>query len=178
MSAMDFLDKLLVRYASTFDLHRPYTLNGIEYPAYGYFFSHIEKYILVREANMWSADSFEHVLFRTFDTIKLCDVKAAEDIVKNNMEPELVRKGAKYPDKNHMYSYLTFVFLSEGSVSKDVIKAVKHYRFEKGYQFNIRGYSQGRMVLVDLASNRVYFNYQGRKMKKLFLSVINDFEQS
>ena len=49
--------------SGTFDIFKPYVIHGKEYPAYGYFFSHTEKYVLVREANMWSADSYEHILF-------------------------------------------------------------------------------------------------------------------
>ena len=56
---------LLLRYSGTFDIYKPYFIDGKEYPAYGYFFSHLEKYVLVREANLWASDSYEHILFIT-----------------------------------------------------------------------------------------------------------------
>ncbi len=63
MDSADYLNRLLLKYSGTFDIYQPYTILGKEYPAYGYFFSHVEKYVLVRKANMWSADTYEHVLF-------------------------------------------------------------------------------------------------------------------
>lgn len=63
LSTSDYLDRLLLRYSGTFDIHKPYTINEQEYDAYGYFHSHVEKYVLVREANMWSSNSYEHILF-------------------------------------------------------------------------------------------------------------------
>ncbi len=64
MNSADYLNRLLLKYSGTFDIYQPYMIMGREYPAYGYFFSHVEKYVLVRKANMWSADSYEHILLR------------------------------------------------------------------------------------------------------------------
>ena len=62
LSADSYLNRLLVRYAGTFDLYTPYFLGGREFPAYGYFYSHVEKFVLTRGANMWSSDSYEHIV--------------------------------------------------------------------------------------------------------------------
>lgn len=81
------------------------------------------------------------------------------------------------PEKNHMYSYLTFVFIVDQAPDPEVIRKVKKYKFEKGYQFNIRGYSSGRMVLVDISSEKVYTNDQARKGKKLFAETFEDVKK-
>lgn len=174
MTANDYLDRLLVRYSGMFDIYQPYRIEEEEYPAYGYFFSHNEKYVLIREANLWSVDSFEHMLFDTREQITMEDIDRADRVIREYMEPVLVCKGEKMPDKNHMYSYLTYIFIANQKPDAEIIKRIKKYRFEKGYQFNIRGYSSGRMVLVDIASEKVYTNYQARKGKKLFLETFED----
>ena len=61
-----YLDRLLAKFGSSFDIYIPYKIKGIEYPAYAYHYTHQEKYVLVKEANMWSADSYEYVLFADF----------------------------------------------------------------------------------------------------------------
>ena len=113
MEMAQYLDRLQLRYSGTFDIYKPYFIDGKEYPAYGYFFSHLEKYVLVREANLWASDSYEHILFITADKITEEHVKEAQDVIQNYMEPKLVRKGARVPEKDHMYSFLTVILLSQ-----------------------------------------------------------------
>ena len=62
MTADNYLDRLLVKYAGTFNIYTPFQIGGTEFPAYGYFYSHVEKFVLTRGANMWSSDSYEHIL--------------------------------------------------------------------------------------------------------------------
>lgn len=38
MEMAQYLDRLLLRYSGTFDIYKPYFIDGKEYPAYGYFF--------------------------------------------------------------------------------------------------------------------------------------------
>lgn len=172
MQSEQYLEKLLSKYEGAFDIHRPYSIQGKEYPAYGYFFSHTEKYVLVREANMWTSESFEHVLFITADTITAEHVDEAADIIQNYMEPMLVRKGEQYPAQNHMYSYLSVILISNTPTDAAVTKAVKRYSFDKGYKWNIRGYSQGRLACISLSDRQVTTNRAMKQMKKTLQSIL------
>lgn len=174
MKTADYLDQLLRKYSGTFDIYQPYVIHGKEYPAYGYFFSHVEKYILVREANMWSSDSYEHILFIETDTVDENLITEAYSIVKDYMEPVLVRKGEALPAKGHMYSYLTISLLAAQPLSKQMQKAVKHFKYEKGYQFNIRGFSQAHIVCATMEDEKVYTNYVGRKSAKSYRDAFQD----
>ena len=147
MNTAEYLDRLLEKYSSAFDIYQPYVIHGKEYPAYGYFFSHTEKYVLVREANMWSSDSYEHILFVETDEVTEELLKEAHDIVKNYMEPVLVRKGEKVPPPNHMYSYLTIAIISKKAVSGAMRKAIRKFRFEKSLRTN------GRIEALSKAQN-------------------------
>ena len=42
------------------------------------------------------------------------------------------------------------------------------FRFEKGYRFNVRGFSQAHIVCATMEDERVYTNYVGRKAAKLY----------
>lgn len=170
MKAADYLERLLQKYSGTFDIYQPYVIHGKEYPAYGYFYSHVEKYVLVREANMWSSDSYEHILFIMADTVEQALIDEAYSIVKDYMEPVLVRKGEELPAEGHMYSYLTISLIAEHALSKNMQKAVKRFKFEKGYKFNIRGFAQAHIVCATMEDEKVYTNYVGRKSAKLYRS--------
>ena len=174
MKTADYLDQLLQKYSGTFDIYQPYVIHGREYSAYGYFSSHTEKYVLVREVNMWSSDSYEHVLFIETEEVDQKLIDEAYSIVKDYMEPVLVRKGETTPEAGHMYSYMTISVLAQQPLSPDMKKAVKHFKFEKGYRFNMRGFSQAHIVCATMEDEKVYSNYVGRMSKKLYQSIFRN----
>lgn len=174
MRTADYLDQLLRKYSGTFDIYQPYVIHGKEYPAYGYFFSHIEKYILVREANMWSADSYEHILFIETESVDQALIDEAYSIVKDYIEPVLVCKGKDMPAEGHMYSYMTISLIAEHPLSKEMQKAIKRFKYEKSYKFNIRGFSQAHIICATMEDKKVYTNYVGRKSAKLFQDNFKD----
>ena len=176
METADYLDQLLRKYSGTFDIYQPYVIHGKEYPAYGYFFSHIEKYVLVREANMWSSDSYEHILFIETDEVDQALIDEAYSLIKDYMEPILVRKGEEVPTEGHMYSYLTISLIARRPLSKKMQKAVKHFKFEKGYRFNMRGFSQAHIACATMEDEKVYTNYVGRKSRKLYRDTFQDIQ--
>lgn len=177
MNTGDYLDHLLRKYSGTFDIYQPYVIHGKEYPAYGYFFSHVEKYVLVREANMWSSDSYEHILFIEAEEVIPALIEEAYKIVREYMEPVLVRKGEDLPAPGHMYSYLTISIIAQKPLSKEMRKAVKHFKFEKGYRFNMRGFSQAHIICTTLEDEKVYTNYAGSKSAKLYKQNFKDTKE-
>ena len=177
METAEYLDRLLLRYSGSFDIYQPYVINGKEYPAYGYFFSHIEKYILVREINMWSTKSYEHILFMEVEECTMDVLNEADGIISDYMEPVLVRKKEKLPEPNHMSSYLNVVIISKKPLDKPIAKKIKHYRFEKGYKFNIRGFSRGTIMCATMEDRKFYSNYHGRSAKETFMGAFQDVEK-
>lgn len=177
MKTAEYLDRLLLRYSGSFDIYQPYVINGKEYPAYGYFFSYIEKYILVREINMWSTRSYEHLLFMEVEECSDDVLDEAEAIISNYMEPVLVRKNEKLPEKNHMSSYLNVVIVADKAVSESVAKRIKRYHFEKGYKFNIRGFSQGTIMCASMEDFRFISSRHGRKKKEIFTGVFTEVKE-
>ena len=98
-------------------------------------------------------------------------IDEAYSVVKDYMEPILVRKGEEFPAEGHMYSYLTISLISEHALSKDMQKAVKHFKYEKGYKFNIRGFAQAHIVCATMEDEKVYTNYVGRKSTKFYKNI-------
>lgn len=177
METAEYLDRLLLRYSGSFDIYQPYTVNGKEYPAYGYFFSYIEKYILVREINMWSTHSYEHLLFMEAEECTDEVLKEADKLIRDYMEPVLVRKNEKLPEMNHMSSYISVVIISKKALQKREADKIKHYHFEKGYKFNFRGFSRGTIMCVSMEDRKFYSNYYGRSKKEIFQGVFGDVDQ-
>ena len=90
------------------------------------------------------------------------------------MEPTLVRKGENLPPQNHMYSYLTIAILSESPLLNSIRKSVKKFKFEKGYQFNMRGFSQAHLICATMQDEKVCTNFTARASAKVFRDTFQD----
>lgn len=177
MKTAEYLDRLLLRYSGSFDIYQPYVINGKEYPAYGYFFSYIEKYVLVREINMWSTRSYEHILFMKVEECTESVIEEAAGIIQNYMEPVLVRRNEKLPEQNHMSSHLNVIIVSQKALSKQTADKIRRFRFEKVYKFNLRGFSQGTVLCASMEDKKFISNYHGRRKKEIFTGAFKDVEE-
>ena len=166
VTGREFLDKLLRSYRSSFDVEEPFDIEGDIYDAHASFTVTSAKYVLIKKAELWRADCFEHVFFRICDRINVQELGKFRRQITDYIEPELVRKGAKWPEKNHMYTYITAVYICENGLEPDVKKALRRFRFEKNYLLTIRGYSQARVIVFDLKERQIYGNPAARQLVK------------
>lgn len=174
MDAKQYLDRLLVRYAGTFNLYLPYIIGNRTFDAYGLLDSHVEKYILTRHANLWSQDSYEHSLFLTVEHITKELIDEMKLILLDYVEPKLVLKGKDLPEPNHMYSYMTVILICNEKPDREVIKYLKKQSYDKGYKMNIRGFSQAHFCLVCTSDESVFTNRAASKKKKFLKSVFEE----
>lgn len=168
-----FLDRLLEEYSNSFDLVRNFEIGSVRADAYGYFSTISEKYVISPKANLWSIHGYEHILFLIRDSITLKDIDEIKDLMSLHMAPELVCKGNKYPEKDHMYSYLTIAFLSKSSPDDEVKEAVRKFRYEKNYLMTIRGHVEGHVVLMDLSTGKAIANKQAKHLAAYYEKIFD-----
>ena len=158
MTAADYLDKILERMTATHDIERGFVADGRTFDAYALYNSFSEKYVLTRKANLWKVSESEHVLFMTVPAGADPEVfvEKAAGLVTDYMEPVFSRGNGKYPPKDHMRTFLTVVLMMERSPEQELVKKIRRYRFDRSYLFSLRGYSQGRLIAVDLPQGKVY----------------------
>ena len=171
MSSDAYLKELLRRYQANFDIYENYTVGSETYPAYAWFHSFSEKYVLRKEAQLWAIKAYEHVFFIKEKELTLELLDEYKRRITEEIEPELVRKGEKYPEKDHMCSYITFVVLTDKAPSKEVQSAVKKFSFDKGYMFNFRGHSEAHFICADMETGSVYTNKGGKNQKEMLEDV-------
>lgn len=172
MTTAEYLNRLLPYYRAYYDMDEPYTLCGMECLAHGHFYSHSEKYVLSREARLWESDNFEHVFFIGRQALGKADLEEMDRLVRDYVEPVMVREGKPYPDRNHMYTYITFVFLSESPLEKEVIKSIKKYKFTRNYLFTFRGFCEVKIVAADMADGRLCTNRSGASLTRLYKKLL------
>ncbi|WP_022761189.1 hypothetical protein [Butyrivibrio sp. AD3002] len=166
-----YLKELLRRYEASFDITENFSLGDTDYAAYARFCSLSEKYVLKKEATLWSIKAFEHVLFIKEDALTEDTLNDIMSVITDYAEPELVRHGEKYPEKDHMCTYLTFVILTSKTPDKPLKKAIRKFRYDRGYLFNFRGHSEARLAVISMDDGEVSTNYSGRELKELLSDV-------
>ena len=173
MEKNKYIEKLLIEYSKSFDITRDYEIGGVRSLAYGFYSTVSEKYVLSPKANLWSIHGFEHVLFLDKDKLTLKDIEDARLLMSEHMAPELVCKGNKYPEKDHMYSYVTVAFICDNSPDAAVAEAVRKFRFEKNYLMTIRGHVEGHMVTIDLSTGKAVACKAAKHLSDYYEKVFN-----
>ena len=190
MTSGDYLDKILDRMTSTHNITRNFTADGRTFATYALYEASSEKYVLSRKANLWKVSESEHVLFMTLPenadpgadseadsgagpgANSSADPEAlfeeAGRLISDYMEPVLSRGNEKYPPKDHMRTFLTAVLVLERSPDQELIRKVRRFRFDKSYLFSLRGFSQGRIIVVDLPSKKVYTSPAAKDVAAFF----------
>ena len=190
MTSGDYLDKILEKMTSTHNITRNFAADGRTFAAHALYESSSEKYVLTRKANLWKVSESEHILFMTLpeNADPGTDPGANSDadpganpgaspealfdeagcLISDYMEPVLSRGNEKYPPKDHMRTFLTAVLVLERSPGPELIRKVRRYRFDKSYLFSLRGFSQGRIIVVDLPSKKVYTSPAAKDVAAFF----------
>ena len=176
MRAESFVEKLKSFYTSTFDLEEGHQVGTQIYDVYGHFNVDNSRYVLVKKAKLWEANSQEHLFIRKWKEEEgaLTTEKLRELILplEETVEPQYVRGGEKYPPENHMYSFLTLVVVADGKIDDEAIRYASKYKFGKTYMFNLRGYLETRLVLISTRDHLVTTNQLGKELKKTYLKLM------
>jgi len=177
MDQSKYLNIILASYASNFDIYENKMIHGCVYPAYAYFSSLGEKYVLVKKAKLWSVKAYEHVFFLEEESCTPALLDHLMQEIMEYLEPELVRKGEKYPEEDHMYTYLTFAVLCSSSPDETARKAIRSFHFDKGYLFSMRGHAEARLVVADLDKKEILTNPAGKPLAKMYRQAFLGAEQ-
>lgn len=166
MNGFEFMEKLLASYQSAFDITRPYDVNGDRYDAYAAFNVSSARYVLVKKAELWRANCFEHTFFLCKDMLNVEDVRKFHEHIVAYIEPELVRGGKACPDEGHMYTYMTGIFICGSGISDEAKKEIRAFKFFQNYRFGIRGYSEARLLVFDLKNQEILGNRAAKDLIK------------
>lgn len=158
MNKEELFQKLLRVYRSSFDIQEPYDIKDDRYDAYAFCNITNAKYVLIKKAELWRAICFEHVFFRLCERILPEDIDRFCRQVSEQIEPELVRGGKPCVEKDHMYSYITGIFICERGISKEVKRKIRKAHFYKNYKLSFRGYCQMRILVVDMENHKIIGN--------------------
>ena len=179
MTGKDLLETLLESFQASYDVERACDINGDIYEAYASFRAANARYVLVKSAELWRAECFEHVFFRinrmelTAETVDLFGRQVTDYI-----EPELVRHGEKWPPDRCKYGRPVYQCKKERRTGcgpypslqcaavPEAAGRIRSFRYVKNYKMSIRGYSEARILVFDLKNRKLLGNRAARELVK------------
>lgn len=162
MDRMAALEQLLRSFEAYYNVKR----EGVEAPfdAEAEFHSHDEQYFLMRSARIGEADSKEYVYFKVMEHLD-------EETLMNLDAAAWERGLAKVvPHAEHRNSDVTLFVLAD-HITEEAFQKVSRLRHYKSYRFSLQGWSQYRLVALELSTGRIAHNRQGQGLAKLVRNI-------
>lgn len=145
----DLLRRLMIYYASDHELLCPYQLGDTIYDAY---------------ASYLHYHCFEHAFIRSTLTLSSNDLRHFMDQITALIEPQMVRNGRPSPPADHIYTYITGVFISEQKIPENVRRMIRRFRYYRGYGYYKNGYCQARIAAFDMESDALITNSAAKEL--------------
>jgi hypothetical protein len=124
------------------------------------FISHNEQYILVKSAKIAEIDSNEFVYFKSVDRLT---EETLTELDKTAWERGLSKVN---PGPGHRNSDVSLIIIAD-KIDEDAFKLARKLKHSKSYLFTFHGWSNYKLIAIDLSDNRTTFNRQGRTLKKI-----------
>lgn len=130
---------------------------------YAKFFEKNERYILKKEAIIYSQEAFEHVFCKYFENLSIKDIVEFTKYLEGNINTYVK------PDDNHMSSILRAVVVTNKEPDQEIIKFIRNYKYYKSFLFGFKGWVNIGLNLVDINNeNNFYYNKVGKSGKDYF----------
>jgi hypothetical protein len=164
----EILDRLFRGYEAYFDIERyeEEREDGIPLVGHCRFFVHSEKYVLVKKAKLWDADSNEFVY--------VFSVPQLTEEVFEQCKNYAYEEGMKLidPKPGHMYSYITAVFVCD-TCTPGAKKALKKCKIYKSFHFSWYGWMNVHTAAIVRDTKDVFTNKMGRGNTKFMKNILN-----
>ena len=163
MNAQEALEKLLPSFkryynVKTEDVAAPFVAEAV-------FQSHNEQYFLIKSARISEANSNEFAYFYTADSLNAEKLKELDQCAWE--------RGLKdvQPNYYHRSTDVALIIIAE-KIDDEAKKLMKKLNHSKSYQFGLKGYSNYRLVALELSTGKVTHNRQGQNLKKLLSNIL------
>ncbi len=163
MNTQEALEKLLPSFRRYYNV----ITEEVEAPfiAEAVFQSHNEQYFLIKSARISEANSNEFVYFYTADSLNAAELQ--------RLDVCAWERGMTHvqPNYYHRSTDVALIIIAE-RIDEEARKLIRKMKHSKSYQFGLQGYSNYRLIALELSTGRVTHNRQGQSLKKLVSNII------
>lgn len=151
------LDRLLDSCASCFDIEQDAVIDGERLAAIAEFHSRSERYVLVKSAKLWAAESNEYLFFVSEGHVDLSRWRSLRDLIRTEGLNRIK------PHSEHMCSYVSMVLLAD-NIDEHALREIRRYRFSRSFRLSLHGWMEFKIAALDCASGSAVSNPQGKAL--------------
>ncbi len=163
MDKNEILEKTLKAFQRYYNIKRDAVTEP--FSAEAEFHTHDEHYFLSKSAKIFESESNEFVFFALEDeldknTLHMLDQRAWEEgLSRVDLE------------ESHKSSDVTLIIIADRVQDEafQMIPKLKHY---KSYLFTLRGWSNYRLITLEVSTGKISHNRQGGSLKKLLSNIV------
>lgn len=164
MKFIEYINMLEYKLQTYYNTQRDYVFDGETFDLKATYIERNEQYIATRQTVVWDYEQYQHILLKTFDTV---DLKTVEDFTNTLVD---FASHIVEPSGSHMSTLVSGVILTDGDISKDVIKFVKKFKYYKSFKFGLNGWVTIALNLLDINNiQNSYYNKRGKEDSKNFI---------
>lgn len=162
MKSKDALQKLLPSFEKYYDVKTEGALSP--FVAEAEFHTHEEQYVLVRSAKISESESNEYIFFAAEEHLSCPMLTELENLA---WQTGLSRV---HPHYGHRNSDVTLVLLAD-SVDEEAFLAIKRIHRTKSYMFTFKGWSNFKVICMELNTFKLAYNRLGGDLKKVLKQI-------
>ncbi len=147
---MQIIDNLKTNYSHVFDFKENFAFGNHKFELYARYYQENLKYFGSKKIEVYSFSNNEHLFIKNLANQKIDFDKLKGfflDVYNNFIEV----------DDKHMSSLITVILLVD-SLDQKTAKLVKKFKFYKSYMFGLKGFVNGKLIVVDINNNKAYEN--------------------
>ena len=129
------------------------------------FGSHNEQYFLVKRAKVADIDTNETVYFVTEDTISKEQLLELDTIAWERGTADV------QPSSHHQCSDVSLIILAS-HIDEDAFAQVRKCKHYQSYLWGLHGWSNYRLIALELSSGRIVHNRHGQILKKFVRNIV------
>ncbi len=158
------IERLVESYSAYFNITR-FEGEPLSLTAICEFFEHSERYVISRQANLWTANCEEFVYI--FDVAQLTreEFERCRDFAWEDGQKRA------HIGPGHMYTYVTPIFICD-TCREDARAAIKKSRIYKSFRFSLHGWMDFHTAAFEVTSNQIVTNRSGKCVEKVLKKVL------
>jgi len=163
MLANNYMENLITKYYKNFNISKNINLCDKKISLYAEYKGIGARTFITQKDVIDKYEFNEYCIVNVYNSILMEDVIEYTEYLKTVIN-DLVK-----PHREHKSSTITGVIVCDTSVDKNTEDFIKKFKFTKPYKLYFHGWSDIRLLLVDLSNNLVISNKQGKSVKKVYI---------
>ena len=163
MESKLYLESLKKKYQRYFDIEENVSVGNIPIDLFAKSHVRNEKFFASKSVTLYAFENNEYCYAKAFQKLTFEDVVSFVNVLKKQITDQGNVK------EDHMSSTFTGILITHSIIDPTLVSYIKKFNYQKSYLLGLKGWSDVRLVLVNLETDEVVTSKKAKDVKKLYL---------